>query len=96
MFTIVILTIGNRQTPADCTHLNNTDDPYDVLRMEQSENEHRLDFTPSEKMEIARRIEESLAGRWGGDRGNQHTGGKTANLPSCYGEKVESIAVIKM
>ena len=36
--------------------------------MERDENEQRLDFTPSERVAIARRIEESLAGRRGGDR----------------------------
>jgi len=31
--------------------------------MEREENEHRKDLTPSEKVELARRIEEALAGR---------------------------------
>ena len=44
------------------------DDPVTALRMEQAENNIRKDFTPSEKVEIARRIEEALAGRQGGDR----------------------------
>lgn len=46
------------------------DDPVTALRMEQAENNIRKDFTPSEKVEIARRIEEALAGRHGGARGN--------------------------
>jgi len=33
--------------------------------MEREENEHRKDLTPSEKVELARRIEEALAGRVG-------------------------------
>lgn len=41
------------------------DDPVTALRMEKDENDQRLDLTPSEKVEIARRIEESLAGRQG-------------------------------
>jgi len=36
--------------------------------MEREENEHRKDLTPSEKVELAKRIEEALAGRHGGDR----------------------------
>lgn len=44
------------------------DDPITALRMEREENEHRADLTPSEKVEIAKRIEEAVAGRQGGDR----------------------------
>jgi len=44
------------------------DDPIAALRMEREENEHRMDLTPSEKVEIAKRIEEAVAGRHGGDR----------------------------
>ena len=44
------------------------DDPVMALRLEREENEHRIDLAPSEKVEIARRIEESLAGRQGGDQ----------------------------
>jgi len=33
-----------------------------------AENNIRQDFTPVEKVEIARRIEEAMAGRHGGDR----------------------------
>lgn len=36
--------------------------------MEREENEHRVDLTPSEKVEIAKRIEEAVSGRQGGDR----------------------------
>lgn len=36
-----------------------------------------------EKVEIAMRIENALAGRQGGDRGNQYTGGKTQNFAGC-------------
>ena len=41
------------------------DDPITALRMEREENEHRMDLTPSEKVEIAKRIEEAAAGRVG-------------------------------
>ena len=49
-----------------------------ILRMERDENEQRLDFTPSERVAIARRIEESLAGRQGNPTGaNQYATGKS-------------------
>lgn len=41
----------------------NADDPIMALRMERDENEHRKDLTPSEKIAIADKIEEALAGR---------------------------------
>ena len=41
------------------------DDPISALRMEREENEHRMDLTPSEKVEIAMRIEGACAGRQG-------------------------------
>lgn len=47
------------------------DDPVKALQMEREENEHRLDLTPSEKVELARRIEESLAGRRGSNQYQQ-------------------------
>jgi ParB family chromosome partitioning protein len=59
------------------------DDPITALRMEREENEHRMDLTVSEKVEIAKRIEEAMDGRRGGDRGNQYTGGKVQNFASC-------------
>ena len=40
-------------------------DPISALRMEREENEHRIDLTPSEKVEIAMRIEGACAGRQG-------------------------------
>lgn len=60
--------IGMETIPARIIDID-ADDPSAILRMESDENEHRLDFTPSERVEIARRIEESLAGRRGS---NQH------------------------
>jgi ParB family chromosome partitioning protein len=44
------------------------DDPIAALRMEREENEHRKDLTPSEKVELARRIEDALAGRHGSNQ----------------------------
>lgn len=41
------------------------DNPVTALRMEREENEHRKDLTPSEKVELGRRIEAALAGRQG-------------------------------
>ena len=43
----------------------NAEDLIAVFRMEKDENDQRLDLTPSEKVEIARKIEESMAGRQG-------------------------------
>jgi len=59
--------LGMEDIPARILDIN-PDDPAHVLRMEQAENNIRKDFTPSERVEIARRIEEALAGRQGGDR----------------------------
>ncbi|WP_421621333.1 hypothetical protein [Alkalilimnicola ehrlichii] len=39
-----------------------------ALKIERDENDVRKDFTPSEKVAIAQRIEEAMAGRHGGDR----------------------------
>jgi len=41
------------------------DDPVTALRMEREENEHRMDLTPSEKVEVAKRIEEAVGNRQG-------------------------------
>lgn len=41
------------------------DDPVTALRMEQAENNIRKDFSPSEKVEIARRIEVAMGNRRG-------------------------------
>lgn len=58
----------------------NPDDPSVIIRMERDENERRLEFTPSERIEIGRRIEESLARRWGS---NQYL---VKELPQNFGE----------
>jgi len=60
--------LGMEEIPARVIDVA-ADDPVTALRMEQAENNIRKDFTPSEKVEIARRIEEALAGRHGS---NQH------------------------
>ena len=54
--------LGMEDIPARILDIN-PDDPAHVLRMEQAENNIRKDFTPSERVEIARRIETALAGR---------------------------------
>jgi ParB family chromosome partitioning protein len=56
--------LGMEDIPARILDIN-PDDPAHVLRMEQAENNIRKDFTASERVEIARRIEEALAGRHG-------------------------------
>ena len=56
--------LGMEDIPARILDIN-PDDPAHVLRMEQAENNIRKDFTPSERVEIARRIEVALAGRVG-------------------------------
>ncbi len=74
------------------------------LLAEQDENICREDFKPSEKLAIARAIEDREAERLkknqqaaGGDRGNQHTGGKigacanSAQAPMS-GQKARNIA----
>ena len=53
--------LGMEDIPARILDIN-PDDPAHVLRMEQAENNIRKDFTPSERVEIARRIEVALAG----------------------------------
>lgn len=50
------------------------DDPITALRMEREENEHRMDLTPSEKVEIAKRIEEAMDGRQGSNQHKQKVG----------------------
>lgn len=54
--------LGMEEIPVRVIDIN-PDDPAHLLKMEQAENNVRKDFTPSEKVEIARRIEEALAGR---------------------------------
>lgn len=64
--------LGFEEIPARVIDVN-ADDPVTALRMEQAENEVRKDFTASEKVEIARRIEEAL--------GNRHGGARDKSLP---------------
>jgi ParB family chromosome partitioning protein len=64
--------LGMEDIPARILDIN-PDDPAHVLRMEQAENNIRKDFTASERVEIARRIEEALAGRHGGDNTKTQT-----------------------
>lgn len=68
------------------------DDPVTLLRMEDEENECRLDFTPSEKVEIARRIEESMGNRWGGDRKSSVSNG-TLEKPIGRAEEIAAKSV---
>jgi len=56
--------IGKETIPARIFDVE-TDDPINALRMERAENVHRLDLTPSEKVEIGRRIEEAVGKRQG-------------------------------
>ena len=61
--------LGMTEIPATVINID-PNDPAAALRMEQAENNIRRDFTPSEKVEIARKIEEAMGGRVGV---NQHT-----------------------
>ena len=56
--------IGLKTIPVRIFDIN-ADDPITALRMEREENEHRQDLTPSEKVEIAMRIEKAMEGRQG-------------------------------
>jgi|AntRauTorckE5430_2_1112549.scaffolds.fasta_scaffold11937_1 ParB family chromosome partitioning protein len=80
--------LGMEDIPARILDIN-PDDPAHVLRMEQAENNIRKDFTASERVEIARRIEVALAGRQG-ERSDLST---CANIcTSDVGEKTRDIA----
>jgi hypothetical protein len=74
--------LGLETIPARMFDLD-TDDPVAALRMERDENGQRVDLTPSEKVALGKRIEDTLAGRVGGDHGNQYTGGKVQNFVLC-------------
>lgn len=78
-----------------------------VILGEYAENEVRKDFTDSERVAIARAIEESLQGRHGGDRRSEDfkvqnfaqsnydstdEQSKVENFPPCKGEKSRDIA----
>ena len=77
--------IGKATIPARVFDIE-SDDLYQLLNMEQAENDIRLDLTPSEKTALAMRIEQSYGERRGGDHGNQHTGGKRPDLVFCQNE----------
>ena len=67
------------------------DDPVAALEMERAENEYRLDLTPSEKVEIALRIEEALGNRVG--RPKKDKGEIVVNSPQLEkGKKTRDIA----
>ena len=72
--------LGRETIPARVFDIN-ADDPVKALQMERAENEHRLDLTPSEKVALAKRIEEAL-----GNRQGQRTDIKGAELPQNFGE----------
>ena len=69
--------LGWEDVPARIIDID-ADDPAAALKVERDENEVRKDFTPSEKVAIAQRIEEALSGRHGGARGKR--------LPLAEGE----------
>lgn len=56
--------LGLETIPARVFDIN-ADDPVMALRMERAENESRIDLTPSEKVDIAWRIEQVMEGRQG-------------------------------
>jgi ParB-like chromosome segregation protein Spo0J len=62
--------IGKETIPARIFDIE-ADNVIDALRLEREENEHRKDLTPSEKVAIAMKIEELLAGRQGSNQYQQ-------------------------
>ena len=56
--------LGMTEIPATVINID-PNDPAMALRLEQAENNIRRDFTPSEKVEIARKIEEAMGNRQG-------------------------------
>lgn len=56
--------LGMTEIPATVINIG-PNDPAMALRLEQAENNIRRDFTPSEKVEIARKIEEAMGNRQG-------------------------------
>ncbi len=64
--------LGMETIPARTFDID-ADNPVVALQMERDENDQRVDLTPSEKVALATRIEESLVGRWGGDRKSRGT-----------------------
>lgn len=67
------------------------DDPVTALRMEREENEHRVDLTTSEKVEIAKRIEEANAGR--NHRPSEESRQNFAQLPQGKSADIAAKAV---
>lgn len=61
------------------------DDPITALRMEREENEHRMDLTPSEKVEVAKRIEEARDMKQG-QRTDLHVENVPTELPQKFAE----------
>lgn len=80
--------LGLEEIPARVIDIS-ADDPAAALRMEQAENEIRRDFTASERLEIAKRIEVALAGRRGT---NQHTKEDVQNFAQAEGKKTRDLA----
>ena len=56
--------LGMEEIPATVINIDPSD-PAMALRLEQAENNIRRDFTPVEKVEIARKIEEAMGNRQG-------------------------------
>jgi len=80
--------IGKQTIPARIFDVEATD-PVDALRMERAENVLRLDLTPSEKVEIGRRIEEAVAGRQG--RPSTKHGNNVQNMEELPKENVADL-----
>ena len=84
--------LGFEEIPARIIDID-ADDPVTALRMEQAENEVRKDFTPSEKVEIARRIEEALASRNGVRRDSKSASLKLDELPEGRSDELAAESV---
>lgn len=75
-------------TKIDCRVVNVTS----LVEGEQTENDLRKDFTPSERVAIGQAVADELSRRRGGDRGNQFTGGKPDDGPACQGDTRDIVA----
>ena len=84
--------LGFEEIPARIIDID-ADDPVTALRMEQAENEVRKDFTPSEKVEIARRIEEALGKRHGNNQHGQKEDSLTLDTPQGRSDELAAEAV---
>ncbi len=82
--------IGLKTIPARVFDIA-ANDPITALRMEREENEHRMDLTPSEKVEVAKRIEGAMEGR--NHRPTKESTQNFAELPKGESREIAAKAV---